>query len=39
MLLLAVALFGLVVPNGFFIYWLVYEFAGLGPVLQNKLAS
>lgn len=38
MLLLVVALFGLVVPNGFFVYWLLYEFNGLGPVLQNRLA-
>ena len=38
MLLLAVALFGLVVPNGFFVYWLFYEFDGFGSVLQNRLA-
>jgi len=38
MWLLLIALFGLVVPNGFFIYWVVYEFNGLGPVLQDKLA-
>ncbi len=38
MLLLAVALFGLLVPNGFFVYWMLYEFDGFGPVLQNRLA-
>lgn len=38
MLLLAVALFGLLVPNGIFVYWLLYEYQGLGPVLQNHLA-
>jgi hypothetical protein len=38
MLLLMIALFGLTVPNGIFIYWLVNEFHGLGEVLQNKLA-
>lgn len=38
MLLLLVALFGLLVPNGFFIYWLFSEFNGFGPVLENHLA-
>ena len=38
MLLLATALFGLLVPNGLFLYWLVYEFNGMGPVFQNHLA-
>ena len=38
MWLLLLALLGLVVPNGFFIYWLLFEFHGLGPVLQDKLA-
>ena len=38
MWLLVVALFGFVVPNGFFIYWLSFEFHGLGPVLQDRLA-
>ena len=32
------ALFGLLVPNGLFVYWLVTEFHGLGPVLHDKLA-
>lgn len=36
--LLVVALFGLVVPNGYFIYWLLHDFTGLGPVLQDRLA-
>lgn len=38
MILLMIALFGLVVPNGIFIYWLLTEFRGVGEVLQNKLA-
>jgi hypothetical protein len=33
-----VALLGFVVPNGFFGYWLAFEFHGIGPVLQDKLA-
>lgn len=37
-MLLAVALFGLVVPNGLFIYWLVHDFDGFGSILQNRLA-
>jgi hypothetical protein len=36
--LLLVAAFGFFVPNGFFIYWLVYEYQGLGPVLRDNLA-
>ena len=38
MLLLVVALFGLTVPNGLFVYWLLTEFHGMGPVLSNHLA-
>ena len=38
MILLIIALFGLLVPNGIFIYWLLTEYRGLGEVLQNKLA-
>jgi hypothetical protein len=38
MWLLLVALFGLIVPNGFFVYWLLVEFHGLGPVLRDNLA-
>ena len=36
--LLVIALFGLTVPNGFFVYWLMFEFRGLGPVLEDRLA-
>lgn len=38
MWLLIVALLGLVVPNGFVVYWLLFEFHGLAPVLEDKLA-
>jgi len=38
MQLLAVALFGLAVPNGLFLYWLLAEFPGVAAVAQNKLA-
>ena len=38
MWLLAIAAFGFLVPNGFFIYWLLVEFSGLRPVLQDRLA-
>ena len=38
MLLLVVALFGLIVPNGIFIYWLIFEFQGIGAMLQDRLA-
>jgi hypothetical protein len=38
MILLIIALFGLIIPNGIFLYWLLYEFNGLGNVVQNKLA-
>ena len=37
-MLLIIALFGLTVPNGIFIYWLLTEFGGVAEVLQNKLA-
>jgi hypothetical protein len=33
-----VSLFGLVVPNGLFVYWLLFEFNRLAPVPQDKLA-
>ena len=36
--LLVVALFGVTVPNGLFIYWLLAEYNGLAAVLQDKLA-
>jgi hypothetical protein len=38
MLLLVIALFGLIVPNGIFIYWLLTEFHSLAEVINNKLA-
>jgi hypothetical protein len=38
MMLLAMALLGLIVPNGLFLYWLFYEFEGLSSIFQNKLA-
>ncbi|HEX6124336.1 MAG TPA: hypothetical protein VFZ23_03100 [Pyrinomonadaceae bacterium] len=38
MALLLIALFGLLVPNGIFIYWLFTEFNSLGDVINNRLA-
>jgi hypothetical protein len=38
MWLLIIALFGLIVPNGMFIYWLFFEFNGVTEVLRDKLA-
>jgi hypothetical protein len=38
MILLAIALFGLTVPNGVFLYWLFFEYNGLAAALHNKLA-
>ena len=38
MWLLAIALFGMLVPNGFFVYWLLFDFRGFAPVLQDRLA-
>ena len=38
MALLLIALFGLFVPNGIFIYWLFTEFSSLGDVINNRLA-
>ena len=38
MILLVVALFGLLVPNGFFLYWVVNEFQGIRPIVANHLA-
>ena len=38
MLLLIIAAFGLIVPNGLFIYYTIYEFDSVAVVLQNKLA-
>ena len=36
--LLGAALVGFVVPNGIFIYWLLFEFPGFGAVLADRLA-
>ncbi len=38
MALLLIALFGLFVPNGIFIYWLFTEFQSVGDVMNNRLA-
>jgi hypothetical protein len=38
MILLLMALLGFTVPNGYFLYWLFYEFDGFGPVLNDHLA-
>ena len=38
MALRLIALFGLFVPNGLFVYWLFYEYDGLTHVIHNKLA-
>jgi len=38
MFLLIIALFGLIVPNGIFIYWLFNDFHSVTEVIQNKLA-
>ena len=38
MWLVLVALFGLLVPNGIFVYWLLTEFDGVGLVIANRLA-
>lgn len=38
MWLLLIALFGLVVPNGLFLYWAAVELSSFGEVLANRLA-
>ena len=38
MVLLLFALFGLLVPNGIFIYWLLNEFNGVQDVVNDHLA-
>ncbi|UCD37484.1 MAG: hypothetical protein JSW54_11735 [Fidelibacterota bacterium] len=38
MILLLVAFFGLLVPNGLFLYWLVVECDGLAAVFGDRLA-
>jgi hypothetical protein len=37
-MLLAIALFGFVVPNGYFLYWLFNEFGSVQEVMSNHLA-
>ncbi len=37
-MLLAIALFGLLVPNGLFVYWLLREFNSFGAAMENHLA-
>ena len=36
--LLLAASFGLIVPNGLFLYWLAVEYRGIAAVLDDKLA-
>ena len=38
MALLLIALFGLFVPNGIFIYWMLTEFSSMSDVTNNRLA-
>ncbi len=38
MILLVIALFDLIVPDGLFLSWLLYEYDGINSILQNKLA-
>lgn len=38
MVLLMIALVGFVVPNSFILYWLFYEFDGIGGIWDNRLA-
>jgi len=38
MILLLIALFGLLITNGIFLYWLLYECDGIASNTQNKLA-
>ncbi|NUM79450.1 hypothetical protein HUU42_01490 [bacterium] len=37
-ILLAISLFGLLVPNGIFLYYVVVEFRSLSEVVNNSLA-
>jgi hypothetical protein len=37
MVLLIIALFGLLVPNGIFIYWLLTEYRGPADFVNNRL--
>lgn len=36
--LLLVSLFGLLVPNALFLYWLFVEYQGVAAIMQDKLA-
>ena len=36
--LLVIAALGFIVPNGYFIYWLFFEWPGLAAVIANHLA-
>ena len=36
--MLLVAIFGLLVPNGIFIYWLVNDFHSISDITNNRLA-
>lgn len=38
MWLLPIAAFGILVPNGLFVYWLVHEFSSIDQVFSDKLA-
>lgn len=38
MMLLLIAIFGLLVPNGIFIYWMLTEFGSMSDVINNRLA-
>jgi hypothetical protein len=37
-ILLLIALFGLFVPNGIFVYWLLTQYHGMADVMNNRLA-
>jgi len=37
-ILVLLALFGLFVPNGIFVYWLLTEYHGMADVANNRLA-
>jgi hypothetical protein len=38
MWLLVVAAFGMLVPNGLFVYWLLHDFSSLSAALSDRLA-
>ena len=38
MWLLVISAAGFIVPNGFFVYWLLAEYHGLGPIWSDHLA-